>query len=106
MKQHSYIVYILECNDGSYYTGMTSDFETRIHQHQLGVFAHSYTFTRRPVKLVYSAEFTDVFEAIAWERRIKRWSKSKRTALINSDWNSLKKLSKKRFKKSPLDTPR
>jgi len=52
-----------------------------------------YTSTRRPVKLVYSQEFHDVKEAIANERKIKGWSRKKKEALINGDYNSLHSLS-------------
>jgi putative endonuclease len=48
----AYLVYILECSDGSYYTGSTDDVQKRLWQHQEGMEVSSYTYTRRPVKLV------------------------------------------------------
>jgi len=51
-----YYVYILKCADGSYYTGSTDDLSKRIWQHQEGVTPGSYTFSRRPVELVWSEE--------------------------------------------------
>ncbi|MBI5939868.1 MAG: GIY-YIG nuclease family protein [Caulobacterales bacterium] len=74
-------VYILECADGSYYTGCTTHIEQRIGQHKAGVIP-GYTSTRLPVECVYVAEFQHLYEAIAWERTIKRWSRAKKEALI------------------------
>ena len=67
----TYYVYILRCRDGSYYTGITNDYESRLNDHQTGYDPKSYTHTRRPVQLVYLSEFSDVYEAIDWEKRIK-----------------------------------
>jgi putative endonuclease len=78
---------------------MTSDATARLSQHNLGVYETAYTFTRRPVTLVYSTEFTDVHEAISWERRVKWWSRAKKLALIEGNWDALKKHSKKVFKR-------
>ena len=88
-----YYVYILRCRDGTFYTGVTSDYEERVAQHQAGVFPGCYTYKRRPVKLVYLAEFCEVDEAIAWEKRVKRWSRRKKEALINGEYEKLSKLS-------------
>ena len=87
-------VYILKCADGSYYTGSTrTDLETRVAQHQAGEF-EGYTATRRPVQLVYSEYFDRVIDAIASERRIKGWSRAKKEALIDGDFERLKMLSR------------
>jgi putative endonuclease len=59
-----YFVYMLHCSDGSYYVGVTNDLDLRISQHQEGKDLLSYTHRRRPVKLVYSAEFREVTDAI------------------------------------------
>ncbi|MCB0486467.1 MAG: GIY-YIG nuclease family protein, partial [Flavobacteriaceae bacterium] len=48
-----YYVYILECIDGTYYTGITSDLDQRLMEHISGKYTGSYTFNRRPVKLVF-----------------------------------------------------
>lgn len=53
-----YIVYILECADGSYYTGSTNDLTKRLWHHGQGVKPSSYTYSRRPVKLVWASEET------------------------------------------------
>jgi len=48
-----YYVYLLECNDNSFYVGMTSNLKERLLQHNLGKFPEAYTFNRRPVKLMW-----------------------------------------------------
>ncbi|SCY18146.1 GIY-YIG nuclease family protein [Microvirga guangxiensis] len=82
--------YILRCADGSYYTGTSrsGDLETRISQHNQGLFG-GYTATRRPVELVYSAHFENITDAIAYERQVKGWSRAKKEALISGDFDTL-----------------
>ena len=89
---NSYYVYILRCADGTLYTGVTNDYEERINQHHTGVDPRSYTFRRRPVKLAYIAEFGDVNDAISWEKKVKRWSRKKKEALIAGEYEKLKNL--------------
>ncbi|MGE3645883.1 MAG: GIY-YIG nuclease family protein [Beijerinckiaceae bacterium] len=89
-------VYILLCSDGSYYAGLTRrDVETRVSQHAQGIDPKAYTFRRRPVTLVWSAHFERIDEAIATERRIKRWTRVKKEALIRGDYDALPGLAKK-----------
>ena len=90
-------VYILECSDGTYYTGLTNNIERRLNQHQSGVKPDSYTFSRRPVDLVFYAEFTDFYMAIDKEKQIKRWSSAKKKALIEGRFDDLVNLAKKKF---------
>lgn len=97
MKHHCYYVYILECSDNTYYTGVTNNLNRRIEEHQNGVNSNSYTHNRRPIQLVFSAEFNNVEVAIAKEKQIKKWSKNKKEALINGDFDLLPELSKKKF---------
>jgi len=91
-------VYILQCADGSYYTGSSRavEVDTRLSEHELASFATAYTASRRPVKLVYSEHFEMIVDAIAAERRIKGWSRAKKEALINGDWPAIQALSKRR----------
>lgn len=89
-----YYVYILECNDESYYTGVTNNLEERIAQHESGYVITCYTFKRRPLKLVYSVQMDDINQAIALEKQIKGWSRKKKQAFINEEWDKLKTLSK------------
>lgn len=88
-----YFVYIVECIDGSYYTGVTSKLEKRIEEHNLG-FYKGYTSSRLPVKLFYSNRFTEINDAIKAEKQIKGWSRAKKEALIIGDFDLLRKLSK------------
>ena len=88
-------VYILECADCSYYTGVTNDPESRLSQHNSDNYPESYTHSRRPLKMKYCEYFTDPIQAIAWEKKIKGWSRRKKKALIDNDWNSLVEFSKK-----------
>lgn len=90
-------VYILECADGSYYTGITNNLERRLMEHQSGKNPEAYTFSRRPVELKYYAEFTDFYLAIDKEKQIKRWSNAKKKALIEGNFERLVLLSKKKF---------
>jgi putative endonuclease len=89
--------YILRCADGSYYTGTSrsDDLETRVNQHNQGTFG-GYTAKRRPVTLVYSAQFGSIVDAIAYERQVKGWSRAKKEALIRGDFDALQNLSKSR----------
>jgi predicted GIY-YIG superfamily endonuclease len=86
-------VYILRCADGSYYTGLTTNLEQRLGQHHAGSF-HGYTSTRLPVECVYCAEFQSIYEAISWERRVKRWSRVKKEAIIARDYDRLPELAR------------
>ena len=97
MKQ-SY-VYILKCSDNSYYTGVTSNLESRIFKHLTGFYTESYTSSRRPLQLVFYCEFTDINLAIDTEKQIKKWSRAKKEALINGDFDALVNLAKKSFDK-------
>jgi putative endonuclease len=90
-------LYMLRCADGSYYVGTSraDDLDTRISQHTLGTFG-GYTARRRPVTLVYAAQFENITEAIACERQVKGWSRCKKEALIRGDFEVLPELAKRR----------
>lgn len=89
-----YYVYILRCADGTHYTGVTSDYESRVSNHQAGNDPRAYTYNRRPVTLARVEEFDSVIEAISREKQLKRWSHAKKRALIEGDMERLMKLSK------------
>lgn len=89
---------MLECSDKSYYTGFTSNLTKRIIEHQTGKHLDSYTYNRRPIKLKFYAEFTNVELAIQSEKQIKKWSRAKKEALINGAFEKLPNLAKKTFK--------
>ena len=88
-----YYVYILLCKDNSYYTGITNNIEKRIVEHNHSPNKTSYTYSRRPVKIVFYETFQNPNDAILWEKRIKGWSRKKKEALINGDFEELKRLS-------------
>ena len=91
MKRLKYLyVYILKCSDNSYYTGVTNNPELRLRQHNFGLNKDAYTFTRRPVEMLYCEKFSDYLLAISWEKRIKKWSRKKKEALIEQNWDALK----------------
>nr|WP_114951715.1 GIY-YIG nuclease family protein [Sphingosinicella terrae] len=77
--------YILRCSDGSCYTGHTDDLELRLGEHHQGL-AADWTRRRRPVELVWHDWTSWRYEALAFERRVKRWSRAKKEALIAGDW--------------------
>lgn len=86
-------VYILKCSDGSYYTGVTNNPKRRLKEHQDGE-ASKYTKGRRPVKLVWISEAGEIGYAIEAEKQIKGWSRAKKEALINDDFDLLHELAK------------
>lgn len=71
LNMKTYFVYILKCSDGSYYTGLTNNIESRINQHNSGLNTESYAFKRRPLNLVFSQDFSDVNQAIHFEKKLK-----------------------------------
>ena len=80
MKQQ-WFFYIVRCKDDSLYSGITNDIEHRIKEHNRGDGAR-YTFSRRPVKLVYSEKYSNVSEARKREMQVKGWTKIKKERLI------------------------
>ena len=84
--------YIVECTDGSFYTGVTSRLKKRIREHNSDNNPRSYCYKRRPVRLVYEQKFRIIKKAIAFEKQIKRWSRAKKIALIKGDIEELKRL--------------
>jgi putative endonuclease len=89
-------VYILECSDGSFYVGSTTDLDRRLWEHQNGEGA-TYTKRRRPVRLVWSLPFDRVDEAFAYEKRLQGWGRSKRLALIEGRVDELPRLASRSY---------
>ncbi|KQP06879.1 GIY-YIG nuclease family protein [Methylobacterium sp. Leaf93] len=89
-------VYILRYADGRYYVGSArgESLDRRLGEHNAGTFP-GYTSSRRPVVLVYAEQFEWITDAIAFERRLKGWSRAKKEALIASDWEALQRLAKR-----------
>ncbi len=80
MKQ--FFVYILQCSDGSFYTGWTLNLEQRLFAHNQGV-ASKYTRARRPVTLIYQEFFSSKSEALKRECAIKKLSRLQKEAMIS-----------------------
>ena len=86
--------YMLRCADGSYYVGSTRGaLEARLEQHESGTGAQ-YTASRRPVSLVWSAEYEKVTDAFATEKQVQNWSRAKREALIAGRYADLPSLAR------------
>ncbi len=95
---NKFYLYILKCRDNTYYIGHTDDIEKRIAQHKAGTFSTCYTKNRLPVEVVCIKEFGSRYEALCAERKIKKWSRKKKEAYINDDWELISELSKRRKK--------
>jgi len=78
-------VYIVECEDGSYYTGMTWKPDSRWTQHLSGL-GSEYTLKHKPTRIVYLEEYDNLEEARAREKQIKGWTRAKKEKLINGEW--------------------
>ncbi len=90
----TYYVYILECSNNSYYTGVTNNMNRRLHEHDTGANRSCFTYDKRPVKLVYVQSFMEIENAIKWEKQLKGWSRKKKQAVIHNNWEKLPALSK------------
>jgi len=91
----AFYTYMLRCADRSYYVGHTDNIEQRLSQHKFGKIS-GYTSSRLPVELVWMESFHSRDEAFFAERKIKGWSRKKKEALINRDWQAISELSKNR----------
>jgi putative endonuclease len=87
-------VYILLCADGTFYTGVTNNVERRFSEHEEGIDERCYTYSRRPLELLYMEFYNSPLDAIQREKQIKGWSHGKKEALIQGDIIKLTELSK------------
>ena len=94
-----FFVYLLRCSDASYYVGQTDDMALRLPQHADGAIGH--TATRKPVELLWQGEFETREGAIAFEQRIKGWSRAKKEALIRGDWAAIQQPARSRTDPMP-----
>lgn len=88
-------MYILECIDGTFYTGSTKYIVKRIQQHKSGL-GSIYTASRLPLKVVYIEEYENITKAFNRERQVKKWSQRKKIALIKKDYKALISISNKK----------
>lgn len=86
-------MYILECADGSYYTGSTWDLDRRLREHQNGEGAN-HTKKHLPVKLIYYEEYARVEDAFQREKQVQGWSRRKKEALMAGNREKLIEFSK------------
>lgn len=84
-------MYILECSDGSYYTGSTKELEIRLAQHQAGVGAN-HTSKRLPVTPVYVEEYKRIDVAYYREKQVQGWRREKKEAFISGKYETLPSL--------------
>ncbi|MBS7803277.1 GIY-YIG nuclease family protein [Rhizobiales bacterium TNE-4] len=93
-------VYILLCSDKSYYVGSThNEPETRLSEHNAGLDVKAYTYSRRPVALIYAEYFDEIIDAISLERQLKGWSRAKKEAFMREDFSGLQMLAKRKILK-------
>ena len=76
-----YYVYLLQCSDGTIYTGITTDVERRFQEHKNGKGGH-YTSSRKAVKLLYTEKQKDRSNALEREAEIKGWRREKKLDLV------------------------
>jgi putative endonuclease len=76
--------YVIECSDGTLYTGYTTDVRRRVEEHNSGEGA-KYTRGRTPVRLVYTEEFKGRGEAMSREAEIKSMSRNEKEELVGTD---------------------
>ena len=76
-----YFVYLIECSDGSLYTGMTTDVERRFSEHKNKIGGH-YTSSKNVVRVVYTEQHPDRSSALKREAQIKGWTRQKKLNLI------------------------
>jgi putative endonuclease len=79
-----YFVYIIECGDGSLYTGITTDLERRLTQHRAGKGGH-YTRSHKAVRVAYSEAQPDRSAAQKREAEIKKWTREQKLTLVAAD---------------------
>lgn len=84
---NEYYVYMVECADGTYYTGITTNVDRRILEHNYSFKAAKYTRSRRPVRLVYSKLAGDRSDASKEEYRIKKLKRIDKKKLILESQN-------------------
>ncbi len=81
--KNKWYVYMVECNDGSYYTGITVDLDRRVNEHNNSPKGSKYTKARRPVKLVYYENVNDRSLASKLEAAWKKYPRNMKTAMID-----------------------
>ena len=100
-------MYILECSDGTYYVGSTWHVLERAQQHNDGL-GSAYTSVRRPVRLLYSEEYSSIADAFAREKQVQGWGRRKRRVLIEergAELPAIVRQDKERRHRAKLEDP-
>ena len=85
MCNSNWLLYVLLCADGTYYTGVTTDTSRRLHEHNYTQRGAKYTRPRRPVKLIYSASYANRSEAQKAEYKFKKLNKNQKEVIVNGN---------------------
>ena len=78
-----WFLYVLKCSDDTLYTGVTTDIDRRLHEHNTSKRGAKYTKTRRPVEIVYWLEFLDRSSAQKAEYKIKQLTREQKEKIID-----------------------
>ena len=78
----AWFCYMVKCSDGALYVGISNDVVERLEKHNRG-FGPRFTRSRRPVELIWSQNFPDIFAARRREIELKGWSRAKKMRLVN-----------------------
>lgn len=78
-----YYIYIVQCNDGTLYTGSTNNIEKRVHIHNTGDTGAKYTKARRPVLLIYQEKCKSKSDALKRECAIKKLTRKEKLTLLS-----------------------
>ena len=84
MTETTWMMYVVECSDGTLYTGITTSIKRRILEHNFGMRGAKYTRSRRPVRLKFSMECEDHSDAARKESRFKKLTKAEKIRIINA----------------------
>jgi putative endonuclease len=76
-------MYVVKCSDGTFYTGVTTDLDRRVAEHNNSNKGAKYTATRRPVKLIYAIEKKDRSSACKAESKFKKLSRKEKLKTMN-----------------------
>tara|TARA_R110002110_G_scaffold163559_2_gene363443 strand:- start:23 stop:286 length:264 start_codon:yes stop_codon:yes gene_type:complete len=81
-----WFLYVLQCADGTYYTGVTTDVVRRVNEHNTSKRGAKYTKTRRPVKAIYFTEYADRSHALKAEYSFKQLTRQQKEKIINEEY--------------------
>ncbi len=90
---NTYYVYLLKCADGSYFSGITNDIDRKLKEHCLGQKSGCWTYSRRPLKLVFLTSSDDPGWALDLDKRIKKWKRSRKRTVVSETFDAFPGLS-------------